>query len=401
MRISSVASHPAGTRKKKPVTKKSAPKVDTEASGFNLKNTISKGYKAVLRQTGNVASVSSNLRIGSRQFRALLGTGLASSLGAAGMYAGLAAAGMRTAGGVGKLVEAGKKKSMSKALDGVKDLGSAAVLGLASASMYALRRTVLPFYGGIGTIRGAFNYAMGRKDKNKRRQEIGALDGIRSLGLTARALKAYSPWFLTAGRVLAPVAGVMQATMGAKKLAHGLRKNINKDELKGVVDIASAVGLTMLLTGVAATPGLAVFSAAQFLYTVYNMNSKVRKFSATVFAGLTNPQEISMELRNQGIDKLEPAGLKAMDGIRNVTDDVKEKINKLSSPFFIGSDEETKWAPGTEARLEIDALEICSMLPGPTTWYRRTWIPVLMTSGKSRKAIWFRGRAMLTFLGLH
>lgn len=345
MRISSVASHPAGTRKKKPVTKKSAPKVDTEASGFNLKNTISKGYKAVLRQTGNVASVSSNLRIGSRQFRALLGTGLASSLGAAGMYAGLAAAGMRTAGGVGKLVEAGKKKSMSKALDGVKDLGSAAVLGLASASMYALRRTVLPFYGGIGTIRGAFNYAMGRKDKNKRRQEIGALDGIRSLGLTARALKAYSPWFLTAGRVLAPVAGVMQATMGAKKLAHGLRKNINKDELKGVVDIASAVGLTMLLTGVAATPGLAVFSAAQFLYTVYNMNSKVRKFM------------------DKGIDKLEPAGLKAMDGIRNVTVDVKEKINKLSSPFFIGSDEETKWAPGTEARLEIDALEICSMLP--------------------------------------
>lgn len=344
MRISSVASHPAGTRKKKPVTKKSPPKVDTVDTGFNLKNTIAKGYKTVLRQTGNVASVSSNLRIGSRQFRSLLGTGLASSLGAAGMYAGLAAAGMRTAGGIGKLVEAGKKKSVSKALDGVKDLGSAAVLGLASASMFALRRTVLPFYGGIGTIRGAFNYCMGRKDKNKRRQEIGALDGIRSLGLTARALKSYSPWFLTAGRVLAPVAGVMQATMGAKKLANGLRKNINKDELKGVVDIASAVGLTMLLTGVAATPGLAVFSAAQFLYTVYNMNSKVRKFM------------------DKGIDKLEPAGLKAMDGIRNVTDEVKEKIGKLSSPFWIGSDEETKWAPGTEARLEIDALEICSML---------------------------------------
>ena len=345
MRISSVASHPAGTRKKKPVTKKSSAKVDTVVSGFNLKNTIAKGYKAVLRQTGNVASVSSNLRIGSRQFRSLLGTGLAGALGAAGMYAGLAAAGLRTAGGLGKLVEAGKKKDVSKALDGVKDLGSAAVLGLASASMYALRRTVLPFYGGIGTIRGTYNYFKGRKDKNKRRQEIGALDGIRSLGLTARALKGFSPWFLTAGRVLAPVAGVMQATQGAKKLASGLRKNVNKDELKGVVDIASAVGLTMLLTGVAATPGLAVFSVAQFLYTVYNMNSKVRKFM------------------DKGIDKLEPGGLKALDGIRNLGDGVKEKLSKLSSPFFVGSDDETKWAPGTEARLEIDALEICSMLP--------------------------------------
>ena len=74
-------------------------------------------------------------------------------------------------------------------------------------------------------------------------------------------------------------------------------------------------------------------------------------------------------LVDKGIDKAEPAGLKALDGIRNIKEEIRAK---LSCPFGIFGDSggETGQAPkvswqepagATEDRLRIDALEISAL----------------------------------------
>lgn len=302
-----------------------------------------KGWEALRRQNYNLASASSNLRTASRQFRPLLGTGLVSGFGATSVYLGFAAAGLRAAGGVQTLVGATQERDLRKGLDGIRDLGSAAVLGLASASMFALRRMVLPATAGFNTFRGAFNYVGGRKTGDKRRQAQGALDGVRGLGLTARSLQRFSPLLGLAGKVLAPVAGALQAHQGIKSLATGLVKNQNKMELKGLVDISSAVGMTLLLTGVAATPGLAIFSAAQGIYGVYNFSKTVRK------------------IVDVGIDKAEPTGLKVLAGAMSVKECLRSSLEKFTSPFpalFSGSETDADVdARRTAERLEEDGWE--------------------------------------------
>ncbi len=302
-----------------------------------------KGWERIKGQNYNAASASSNLRSASRQFRNLLGTGLATGLGTTGIYLGFAASGLRAAGGIQLLTGAIKKRDVQKGLDGVRDLGSAAVLGLLSAGKFALRRTVLPATAGFNTFRGAFNFAAGWKAGDKKRQSQGALDGVRSLGQTARSLQRFSPWLLVGGKVLAPVAGALQINQGLKSLSTGLTQNKNKLELKGLVDITSAVGMTMLLTGVAATPGLAIFSAAQGLYSIYSMSKTVRKFV------------------DVGIDKLEPTGLKALTGLKGIKHCLRDQLEKIGNPFpalFRDKDPETEAElRGTSARLEEDGWE--------------------------------------------
>lgn len=276
---------------------------------------VTNGFDKVVRQAPMAASASTSLRIGSRQLRAYLDTGVTSAMGVAGMYVGLAAAALRVAGGSKKLVQAVKERKLSTALEGVKDFGSAALIGLASVGKFAARRIALPISGGFNTFRGAFYFASGLKNKDKARQSRGVQIAISSLGTTARALKSISPWFLVAGRALAPVSGFLTARKGIKTLASGLRKNSNVHELKGVVDITSAVGLTLLLSGLATMPGLAIFSTAQTVYSLYKMSPHVRKFIDPV------------------IDKAEPVGLKTLDGIRGLKEEVKEAFQGLKKPF--------------------------------------------------------------------
>ena len=262
-----------------------------------------------------MASVSMNLRIGSRQLRSLLGTGLASGMGAAGLYVGLGAAGLKTASGIQKLTRAVKTRKVSTGLDGVKDLGSAALTGFAAASMAAARMTILPFYAGFNTFRGLYTIASGLKDKNKKRQFLGLRRTVSSAGLTCRALKRVSPVLKTAGIALAPVAGALQAGQGVHGLLTGLKEDNNRKELKGLVDIASAAGLTLLLTGIAGMPGLAIFGTANFIYSAYRMNSKVRKVMDKV------------------IDKMEPPAKKGLENLKEAASPVKAVWEKVKDSF--------------------------------------------------------------------
>ena len=263
----------------------------------NLWDTTYDGFKKVVRQGDNAASVALNLRIGSKQLNSLLGDGIASSMGAAGMYVGFAAAGLKVGDGLHKLYLSGKTKKVSTGIDGVKDLGSAALTGLASAGMLAARMVVLPGYAAFNTFRGLYTIGWGMKEKNKKRQFLGLRRTVSSAGLLARSLKRYSPVLKTAGIALAPVAGALQAGQGVHSLVNGLKENNNRKELKGLVDIASAAGLTMLLTGVAGIPGMAIFGTANFVYSAYTMSKTVQKVVDPV------------------IDRAEPAARKGVEAV--------------------------------------------------------------------------------------
>ena len=282
-----------------------------------------KGYKKTVAQSYTASSVSLSLRLGSRQVDGLLGTGIASAMGSAGIALGFAAAGLRVAGGTEKLVQSVKTKKFSRALDGLKDYGAAGVLGLTCAGMWAARKIALPAAAGFETFRGGYNFAAGYLTGDKKRQAQGVYDGIRAAGRTARALKKFSPFLKTAGLILAPVAGAMQINKGLKNLSLGLKKNNNKLELRGLVDIASAVGTTMLLTGIAGVPGMAIFGTAQFLNTSYRMSGTVRKVVDPV------------------IDKMEPAGHKVADGIRNLKMKASELWEKFPNPFGLTTSDES------------------------------------------------------------
>jgi hypothetical protein len=291
------------------------------AKNSDLRALALKGYKKAVGQSFTASSISMNLRVGSGQLRSLLGTGLASALGSAGIYVGFAAAGLRTAAGAGKVVEAVRIRDFGKALDGFKDFGSASVLGLTCAGMWAARKVALPAAAGFDTFRGGFNFVAGWVTNDKRRQARGLFDGVGAAGRTGRALKTYSPFLGKAGLVLAPVAGALQIKRGLDSLSLGLEKNNNKVELRGLVDIASAVGTTLLFTGIAATPGLAIFSVAQFISTTYAMSATVRKVVDPI------------------LDKMEPTAIKIGDGIKGLKAEPIDRLRKLPNPFFCPREE--------------------------------------------------------------
>jgi hypothetical protein len=280
-----------------------------------VRGKVEAGFKKAIGQGNNLASVSMNLRIGSRQLRSLLGTGLASSMGAAGMYVGLGAAGLKTVSGVQKLVKAAETKKISTGLDGIKDLGSALLTGFAAASMVAARMTVLPIYAGFNTFRGLYTIASGVQQKNKKRQFLGLRRTVSSAGLAARSMKKFSPALRIAGVALAPVAGALQAGQGVHGIVTGLREDNNRKELRGLVDIASATGLTLFLTGIAGMPGLALFGTANFLYSAYTMNSKVR------------------QVMDKVIDKMEPSAKVGLDRISKAASPLKGGWERIKGAF--------------------------------------------------------------------
>lgn len=308
----------------------------------DLSATAKKGWTMLKGQNYNAASLSANMKTGSRQFRRFLGTEWTKNLSVTAGYVGLAAAGLRAVGGVELLFSAVKEGNVRRGLDGVRDLGSAAVLGLASAGKFALYRTVFPITTAFNTVRGAFNFAAGWKNNDKARRSQGALDTVRSLGQTARALKRFSPLLGTAGLWLAPVAGGMQAHQGWKNLTKGIVQNKNRLELKGLVDIASAAAITMIITGIGAAPGLAIFTTVQTIHTAYTMSKTVRKYV------------------DKGIDKLEPAAHKGLKGLHSLGSQGREMLSKLGGPFpkllapKVNREQE---GTGTSRRLEEDSWE--------------------------------------------
>jgi hypothetical protein len=91
-------------------------------------------------------------------------------------------------------------------------------------------------------------------------------------------LKAHGAFFHVAGIALAPVAGALQAGRGIHDLNIGLKNDDNKKQLKGLVDIATAVGTGLAFaSGAAVIPGVALAVAATAVKVAYELSPRARK----------------------------------------------------------------------------------------------------------------------------
>lgn len=195
-----------------------------------------------------------------------------------GMIAGFVAAGGHALAGALKLSSAVKHGHWGRGLDGLVDIASGSSLALAVAGLAGARAIVAPIAATINMVRGGYNAAVGFKRRDERKQLQGMLDLTRSAGSFGRLLKRHGAIFGLAGIAFAPVAGALQAGRGLHDVSTGLKNNDNKKELRGLVDIATAVGTAMAFaSGVAVIPGVALAVAANLVKVGYQFSPRFRK----------------------------------------------------------------------------------------------------------------------------
>lgn len=195
-----------------------------------------------------------------------------------GLMAGFAAAGGHAVSGALKLSSAVKERHWGRGLDGLVDIASGSSLALAVAGLAGARAIVAPLAATINMVRGGYNIVVGYKRHDQRKQIQGALDLTRSAGSFGRLLKSRSPIFRAVGVGFAPIAGAFQAGRGLHDVAIGLKNNDNRKELRGLVDIATAVGTALAFaSGAAVIPGIALAVAANAVKLGYQFSPKIRK----------------------------------------------------------------------------------------------------------------------------
>ncbi len=194
-----------------------------------------------------------------------------------GLVAGFVAVGGHGLGGALKVASGQQQKDTSRKLDGIMDMATAATLGATVAGMTGARLVLAPLAAGFNIFRGGYNAGHGFKTHDGRKQLQGALDAVRSAGTVGRLLKGVAPVFKVAGIALAPIAGTIQAGRGVHDLSTGLKNDDNNKKIKGLVDIATAVGTAMAFaSGVAIIPGVALAVAANLTRAAYQVSPKVR-----------------------------------------------------------------------------------------------------------------------------
>ncbi len=231
-----------------------------------------------------------------------------------GLVVGFTASGGHALAGTLKIISGQKQGNTGRKLDGLVDVATATTLALSVAGLTGARAIAAPIAALINIGRGGYNSGSGFKRRDDRKQIQGVLDAVRSAGSFGRMLKAYSPIFKVIGVGLAPVAGALQSARGLHDVAIGLRNDDNKRELKGLVDIATAVGTALAFaSGVAIIPGVALAVAANLVKVGYQISPKLRK-------------RIDV-----GIDKIEPKLEKIVAQTQKVTEPIVAAWKKFMS----------------------------------------------------------------------
>lgn len=229
-----------------------------------------------------------------------------------GQAVGFTAAGGHALAGLVKALQGKKKGDTSKVLDGLVDTATAAVIAASVGGMGLARAIAAPIGSGLNALKGGYNAARGFKERDGRKQVQGVLDATRSVGSIGRMLSAHSVALKVVGVGLAPIAGALQAGRGMHDLATGLRNDDNKKELKGLVDIATAVGTAMAFaSGVAIIPGIALAVTANLAKLAYQLSPRVRK------------------KMDRGLDKLEPGMAKVVEKTDRWTAPIRGAWRKL------------------------------------------------------------------------
>ena len=160
-------------------------------------------------------------------------------------------------------------------------------------------------------------------------------------------IKAHGALFNIAGIALAPIAGALQAGRGMYDLNTGLKNDDNKKELKGLVDIATAVGTGLAFaSGAAIVPGVALAVAANVLKITYELSPKARKKIDPV------------------LDRLEPKLAKMVERAEKISQPARKAWQKLISRFVKHTEPD---APGQLTKAQIAELSQLLSVDGDYT----------------------------------
>ena len=194
-----------------------------------------------------------------------------------GLIAGLVAAGGQAAVGCNKLVSGLRHRHTGRKLDGLVDLATATTLALTVAGLGTARLIAAPLAASVNVLRGSYNAVAGFKQNDERKQLQGMLDATRSLGSLGRIFRDRHILCKTVGIALAPVAGAFQAGRGLHDVSVGIKNQDHKRMVRGLVDMATAVGTTMAFaSGVAVIPGVVLAVAANGAKGAYQISPRFR-----------------------------------------------------------------------------------------------------------------------------
>lgn len=194
-----------------------------------------------------------------------------------GLVAGFTAAGGQAVVGCSKLVSGFREGHTGRKLDGLVDLATATTLAVTVAGLGAVRLVAAPIAASINSVRGGFNTITGFKQNDERKQLQGMLDLTRSIGGIGRIFRSESMLMNVVGIGFAPVAGVLQAGRGLYDVSIGLKNDDKKKVVRGLVDIATAVGTTLAFaSGAAVIPGVVLAVVANAGKAAYQISPKFR-----------------------------------------------------------------------------------------------------------------------------
>lgn len=194
-----------------------------------------------------------------------------------GLAAGFTAAGGQAVMGCTKLVSGFREGHTGRKLDGLVDLATATTLAVTVAGLGAVRLVAAPIAASINSVRGGFNAITGFKQNDERKQLQGMLDLTRSIGGIGRIFRSQGLAFNIVGIGFAPVAGALQAGRGLYDVSIGLKNDDKKKVVRGLVDVATAVGTTLAFaSGVAVIPGVVLAVAANIGKAAYQLSPKFR-----------------------------------------------------------------------------------------------------------------------------
>lgn len=233
-----------------------------------------------------------------------------------------AAAGHGLSGAV-KFIQGQKRGDKSRLIDGLVDVATATVIAASVAGLGLARAVAAPIAASLNVLKGGYNVKRGFQEHDGRKQLQGALDSTRSLGSFGRLLGSHALAFKAMGVFFAPVAGALQVGRGFHDISNGLRNDDNKKEVKGLADVASALGTTLAFaSGAAVIPGIALAVAANLVKVGYQLSPKFRGRVDRV------------------VDRFEPRLERATERLESWTEPVRRSWKKLMSRLVKNVDAE-------------------------------------------------------------
>ena len=237
---------------------------------------------------------------------------------------GYAAAGVQAVVGIAKLKHGVEEKNPLKRFEGCLDIVTAGAITSTIANMGVIPLILGPLAAALGVVRGGIHAVAGYRTDDDRREVQGLMDGVRSAAVLGNLLGRHSGLAATAGAILGPVAGAIQATRGFMDVSGGLKEKDKAKQLQGLCDIGAAVGLTMAATGVGVIPGVILTVVSVGARVLYQVSEKFEKRA------------------DQTLGKWEPGLQKAVDAVESVANPIIDRVRPLIEKL-------TGWHHGDQA----------------------------------------------------